>query len=263
MKGNRIDELFRNGLESHKAVAPASAWGKLDAALPQKSKKGAYFWLSIAASIVLLATIGWLAFNIQSSSSGIDKEVLSEQQSVIDKSPKAQHNERPETTAPNSASVKKVEIIEPVKDRIVQLPALVAQNDISQHSTLEEKIQESMESMTSDNTILKIDLVKPTTLKPQFLVNNLSLFNASINSESLLEEVILTEDEFNALETETKKRSGLLNSIVSVAKGVNSGTKALSEIRKSKNEFVSKDLKYGTKTDATAEDIEDGPEEKQ
>lgn len=262
MKGNRIDELFRNGLESHKAAAPASAWDKLDAALPQKSKKSAYFWLSIAASLVLLATIGWLAFNNQNSSAGIDKEVLSEKKPVIDESSKAQHNGQPETTRPNNTSTEEVEYIEPVKDKIAQLPTLVAQNNISQPSAIEENIQEAMESVTSDNLMLKIDLIKPATLKPRFLVNNISRFNANINTETLMDEVLLTEEEFNALESENKKRFGLLNSIVSVAKGVNSGTKALSEMRKSKNDFVSNDLKYGTKTDATTEGIEDGPENK-
>jgi len=262
MKGNNIDELFRNGLESHKITAPESAWGKLEAQLPQKNKKGAYFWLSIAASIVLLATIGWLAFNNQNSLEGINKEVLSNKPAQIDEPGKSQNAQQPEEIIPSEEAQEKEELVEPVQDKVSSMPRLVAQRDLKKPADLTDQVQEAIES-ASDNFSLKIEMIRPSTLKPQVLVSNFSHLRFSVNSQALMDGILLTEDEFRAMEQEGKKKFGFLNSIVSVAKSVNNGTKALSEMRKSKNEFVTNDLKYGAKTDSTTEGIEDGPENKQ
>ena len=61
----------------------------------------------------------------------------------------------------------------------------------------------------------------------------------------------------DALENERKKKFGFLDGIVSMAKSVNSGAKAISEIRKSKNEWVSNDLKYGDKAEDSKEEDSD------
>ena len=262
MKGNNIDELFRNGLESHKTAAPESVWSRLEAELPQENKKGAYFWLSIAASIVLLATIGWLAFNNKNSSGGFNKEVLSNKPAQVDESTKAKNTQQPEEIIPSQEPEEKDEIVEPVQDKVSALPRLVAQNDLKQPANLTEEAQEAIEAV-SDDFSLKIEMIRPAALKPQYLVRNSASFNYSINNQTLMDGILLTEDEYRAMEQEGKKKFGFLNSIVSVARGVNNGTKALSEIRKSKNEFITNDLKYGAKTDATTEGSEDGPEFKQ
>jgi len=49
---------------------------------------------------------------------------------------------------------------------------------------------------------------------------------------------------------------------VSVAKGVNGGKLALSEIRKSKNNFFTNDLKYGS-SEGEDEDLEDNLDEQE
>ena len=61
-------------------------------------------------------------------------------------------------------------------------------------------------------------------------------------------------------EPQKKKKFSLLSGIVTVAKGVNSGKLALSEMRKSKNDFFNNDLKYGSKEGE--EDLDDDLDEK-
>ena len=53
-----------------------------------------------------------------------------------------------------------------------------------------------------------------------------------------------------------KKKFSLMSGIVSVAKGVNEGTKALSEMRKSKIEFVNSELKYGSDQDQSPQQLQ-------
>lgn len=260
MKGNRIDELFRNGLESHKSEVPAGAWSKIEESLPQKSKKGVYFWLSIAASMILLATLGWLAFNNQQSDSPVQPNVLSENKSepIESVSPKADTNLQ--ASAPEEKKEEQVDIIQPVEDLKVGLPSLVAEEKNEAYNDINQEVKQVLASSSEERAQLKIETISPLSLKPQLLITDIRSHKAMINTEAFMQNLVLTEEEFNALETEGKRKFGFINSIVSVARGVNNGTKALSEIRKSKNEFVTNDLKYGTKTDATTEGSEDEDE---
>ena len=60
MKGNQIDDLFRKKLAHQKLNPPPAAWSSLEQHLPTRKKKGAYFLISIAASLLLIFTAGWL-----------------------------------------------------------------------------------------------------------------------------------------------------------------------------------------------------------
>lgn len=54
MEANKIDELFKNGLQDLPSAPSPAAWGKLETMI-QKKKKGVIFWYyGLAASIVLL-----------------------------------------------------------------------------------------------------------------------------------------------------------------------------------------------------------------
>ena len=261
MKGNRIDELFRNGLESHKITAPENAWAKLEAGLPQKSKKGAYFWLSIAATLLLLATIGWLAINQKGASEQTPTQILSQNE------PQKEVNEQ--TTAKNDAieeistnnSQVEIEPVSPIKVQSEQIPNLVA-NTQTVPASLKQEIETGI-----DNTLtsfeLKIEMIRPEGLKPQYLAQRHVSLSMDVHPQFLIERTVLSMEEVQQLENQNKKRFGLISGIVSVAKGVNNGSKAISEMRKSKNEFVNNDLKYGTKTDGTTEGSDDEQDLKQ
>jgi hypothetical protein len=56
------------------------------------------------------------------------------------------------------------------------------------------------------------------------------------------------------LESPKKKRFSMVDGIISLAKGVNSAKETLSEIRTVKNDFVSKELKYGSNIETKSEE---------
>lgn len=60
---NKIDRLFREGLDSHQMQPSDAAWNQLQSQLP--GKKRTTNWLAIAASISLLLTLSWLVYQAQ------------------------------------------------------------------------------------------------------------------------------------------------------------------------------------------------------
>src|SRR5688572_18384256 len=67
------DELFREKLAGYQKPAPASAWEKIAAAQSKKNNK--WLWLKIAASIALVAVVGYL-FWPETKTEDISKEAL-------------------------------------------------------------------------------------------------------------------------------------------------------------------------------------------
>ena len=257
MKGNKIDELFRNGLESHKASAPVGAWDKIEAGLPQKKKKGAIFWISIAASFTLLAAISWLALDNKQQTQPQPQQILSEKEAQpesLNKSTLAQEENQQESPVQNKTVP--TEKIDPISNKIDQLPLLVAVNSASSKE-IQEEIQAEFQEMNEQAFELKIELIQPRALKSQFMARNLSKSDFIINTDLLKESFSIAPEGRDALENERKKKFGFLDGIVSMAKSVNSGAKAISEIRKSKNEWVSNDLKYGDKAEDSKEEDSD------
>lgn len=245
MKGNNIDDLFRNGLGSHKITPPSDAWSKIESQLPKKSKKGVYFWLSIAASIILVFTFGWIILSNSQESQSVDNTLQAKQDVTLENnSPAAIPVIEPE----NIAS------ITPNKQLVVQAPAKVATPEISEApstSAVEEigKLQannSSKEEFLEEEQIIELIKIDIKTL-PSFYVSQEMSYDSFDRDISINLEAYISSYQILTLEPTKKKKFSLLSGIVNVAKGVNSGKLALSEIRKSKNDFFNKDLKYGSK----------------
>ncbi len=66
-------------------------------------------------------------------------------------------------------------------------------------------------------------------------------------------DVSMAEYDVVSIETSKKRKFSMLDGIVSLAKGVNSAKETLSDIRTVKNDFVSKELKYGISTETEPE----------
>lgn len=261
MKDNRLDELFRNELESHKITPPQNAWAKIEEGLPNKNKKGAYFWLSIAASIMLLATIGWLTFSNGNIAQQATQEVLSEVKTEVAPSTTAQSNDLKPKVDISTDAEKTIELIDPVPTESKTF-ALVAVANASKENAdeVQESVIEDSQSLINENLRLAIDVIQPKDFKkPNFIVSNFSALKINLNTDILMQSVMLSPEEFEEIESERDRRPSFISGIVSVARGVNSGTKALSEIRKSKNEFITNDLKYGQKTDGSVEGTDEPP----
>ena len=270
MKGNKIDDLFRNGLESHKISPPSTAWDKVESQLPKQSKKGIYFWISIAATILLVFAFGWIALNSQSDSQKAD-----------DKLQTAQNEPKKAVLTPaeqkQQAQAEIINPITPKKDLVAgstetmkMTPSVTVPSKSINHTAIKSteklaniEVQDSpVEAEQPPMIIIDLEHILPATAKtPKFFVVEQVVKEDFVKDFSVDIEVFVASHYIMTEEPTKRKRFSLLNGIVSVAKGVNNGKLAFSEMRKSKNDFFNNDLKYGSK-ESESEDIEDDLDEK-
>lgn len=267
MKGNKIDELFRNGMTSHKISPPSAAWDKIEQSLPEKNNNGVYFWLKIAASIVLVAVFGWIALNNNTVNEGPQQD--QQQAGLVEEEPKDEVVSTPEDQ--KATEEPSLEVIKPAENKsTVNLTAQVEEQDVASKEEIADTPSESIsETLTAEvqeqieHSELELLMIDPlTSQKPlNFIDTELSVrvnyfdFNGSLQQYINSQEALLTE-------LPKRKKFSLLSGIVSVAKGVNNGKVSLSEFRKSKNEFFINDLKYGEKAEETEDEDEDAPNDK-
>lgn len=246
MKGNRIDELFRNKLDHHRSEAPIGAWDKIEAGLPQKKKKGAYFWLSIAASVCLIAVTTWLLWN--------PTDATQQAPELAEKPQELPQKEIQEEAPANEEIVSpKEETIELISPKVQEPAQLVAEANNDQATN---ELEASLTASVPEPNFANVDLIEPEALRARlWLKRPPRVLQVKIDTQTLVQSSLLSKSEFEQRQEAKSKGFGLLDGIIAVAKGVNSGVKALSEIRQSKNEFVSSDLKYGDED----EDVEDSP----
>lgn len=76
MTRHKIDDLFEQKLAGSEFTPSTAAWSKLESQLAQKKKKGFFFYMSIAASVALVLTFGWLVWRSQAHISQTDAIAL-------------------------------------------------------------------------------------------------------------------------------------------------------------------------------------------
>lgn len=269
MKDNKIDDLFRKGLASHKISAPSNAWDKIESQLPKQSKKGIYFWISIAASLALVFTFGWIMIS-NSNSEELLNESLSNNTVEVEKEDASPSQETPKTSPSDIVTPEEINgenlVAESTsgKDKQEQIanrnitPSITVNPQILQlNAQIEESVQEVTTLEIKEIELIKID----QRFAPRFeIIESIAQNNFMIDFSVDLEAYLNSPQNTSELPGK-RKRFSLLSGIVSVAKGVNGGKLALSEIRKSKNNFFTNDLKYGS-SEGEDEDL-DGDLDKQ
>ncbi|GEM_PF-745805 len=270
MKDNKIDDLFRKGLASHKISAPSNAWDKIESQLPKQSKKGIYFWISIAASLALVFTFGWIMLSNANSDellnenlSNITVETEKKDVNPLKETPKAS---LPDIITPEEGVAKNL-VAKSTSDKDEQeqianrniTPSITVNPQILQlNAQIEESVQEVTTLEFKEIELIKMD----QRFAPKFdLIESIAQNNFMIDFSVDLEAYLNSPQNTSELPGK-RKRFSLLSGIVSVAKGVNGGKLALSEIRKSKNNFFTNDLKYGS-SEGEDEDLEDNLDEQE
>lgn len=81
MENHKIDRLFQDKLSRHEVDPSPQAWEAINAELKKDNKP--MVWLSIAASVALIATIGWLMLrnDQEASPSGVQSYAAADQPS--------------------------------------------------------------------------------------------------------------------------------------------------------------------------------------
>ena len=74
------DKLFKQKLENYQRPAPVSAWSRIEAGRSKKNNK--YFWLKIAASLLLLAVISYTLISINEADDNTIAQQGSRQENI-------------------------------------------------------------------------------------------------------------------------------------------------------------------------------------
>ena len=77
MSNRELDNLFKNKLEDIKKTPSSKAWQKLQSDLPEDTKKGTWYYLGIAASILLLT--GFVGFMLINNEDKPDEQLAEKQ----------------------------------------------------------------------------------------------------------------------------------------------------------------------------------------
>ena len=250
MKGNEIDNLFREKLGPQKITPSADLWNKVEGNLDNK-KKGIYFWLSIAGGILIIFTIGKLALN-NSTDQANNPELQANVKVEIPAKDKeadpvpAKSNDATEKEPVTTAS--KPDTFSPSLKALDPTNQLVAKvvPDVPQKTLVNENVDQSM-SRALVASISKIDISQKLALSASINLNRPMVMPLSIM------DVSVAEFDGVYIEPSKKKKFSMLDGILTLAKGVNNAKETLSDIRTVKNDFVSKELKYGMSTETEPE----------
>ncbi|KYG76637.1 hypothetical protein [Roseivirga echinicomitans] len=254
MKGNPIDDLFREKLGSHKIAPPANAWSQIEGNLAKK-KKGAFFSLSIAASIVIILTAGALYIN-QANKSGNDLEQLQANKEVENEGVKtpdqksigtpANEKENTENQPQEKEADPSIQVIQP--QQITPPARLTAQVDATPTVDIIEPTEESRVIINFD----KIDIGQVLSVNTSVDFDYLKLMPLTLRDYT---------DESFEIDMQRKKKFSMMDGLISIAKSVSKTKETLSDLRATKNEFVANELKYGVDTEG--EDDTKFPDNKQ
>lgn len=259
MKDNKIDDLFRQKLSHQKLTPPPTAWAAIEQNLPGKKKRGVYFWISVAASLLLICTLGWvmLSGNESTSTPGQTLASTEKQPELIKDNQQSIETLEAEADAnPIDAEIIKTDIPEPAPAK------LMASADKNNNTTIITRRVDQVNNAVTDlnETIHKRELIiiNPIKLEDHLSINSMARkpnFDMIIPLQ-LTDYYIPYSEDLRPIPK--KKKFRVLNGIISIAKEVNSSKLSLSELRNAKNNFVNDDLKYGSKAE---EGVEDDSEE--
>lgn len=223
-----IDDLFREGLASRKITPSPQAWDSIQGNLNQGKAGGKriYFLTAVAASVCLLCAATWTYVKTDSSDS---QDTITNQVASIDKKTSIgiELEQTPEfklDLPSNSNSSQPVYIAQTSQTEVQSL-------ELSE-TNIPERNEVILQSLDKNISLASIDPI--IAKKPYFNLPNY------ISSPEIVEKP-------------RGMRFNIIKSVVSMAKGVNDGKKAISEMRKSKIEFINEDLKYGSEKESESE----------
>ena len=239
MKGNPIDDLFREKLGNHKIAPPANAWSQIEGNLAKK-KKGAFFWLSIAASVVIILTAGALYIN-QSEKSGADLEQLQANKEVENeavKTPDQNNIDTPEKEKQNTEDQSQEKEAAP-SIQFVQPQQIAAPSKLTAQVNTKPTV-DIIETVDQSRVIInlnKIDIAQTLSVNTSVDFDYLKLMPLTLKDYT---------DESFEIDMQNKKKFSMMDGLISIAKGVSKTKETLSDLRTAKNEFVTNELKYGS-----------------
>ncbi|HMG88525.1 MAG TPA: hypothetical protein VK589_00645 [Chryseolinea sp.] len=236
------DELFREKLEGYQKPAPASAWEKIAAAQSKKNDK--WLWLKIAASIALVAVVGYISWP-DTNTEVLSKESLTKpaeektseqvpasdekladvkkesQPSATSDQPSTQTSKQKKTNkkmAPPKVDVKKLNVADVVEEEILPL-----QNETHEEIALVETVTQPQ--------------LEDTPVVTKVEAHNMTLVYSAKDVEEYLDKKSLAEA------TSDSKKSSTLKKLLKKANDLTNNQDPFGELRQKKNEILALNFK--------------------
>ncbi len=229
------DELFRSKLENFQMPAPAGAWSKVEAGLKNSSRSG-WFWIRVAASVVLLLMTGGVLYRTFSPEQKVPLAEQSEK-SVALENPVQQHMSNAlvaefETTtgitATTSSSIKST------KKELTKKPAIIDSHTtelIADATTLTnlpnaaaDIYEDSAEQVNSEVAAIS----KPSAEAPSLYI----VYTTDEVNQKYLRQT--PEDDA----TSPEKKSSRMQMLMAVANNITTGDAGIGDLRQWKDEIL-------------------------
>ena len=235
------DQLFREKLEGYQKPAPASAWEKIAAAQSKKNDK--WLWLKIAASIALVAVVGYISWP-ETKTQDLSQESLAKpkEQKTSEQVPSTDTKAadvKTETSEPSSKeqstssskrnrSVKK---ISPITDGVQDLNL----SEIPKEEVLPLQ-NETNENIASLETVIQPQ-IEETSTAAQPDPQKITLVYTAKDVEEYLDKKSLAEA------TSDSKKSSTLKKLLKKAEDLTNNQDPFGELRQKKNEILALNFK--------------------
>lgn len=237
----KIDRLFSDKLNQWESPPGAEVWQQLENKLLTRKRKVLYWRLSIAASILLLFSIGYIFWNITSPQTDI---TIAETQPnvsssnnvptpiVIQQTPKSEENGSvPAKKITDKAPVKKSVVIKSENNKVMK-KVLPMEEKASEELGIEEPLISEVNHQTP---MISTEEVKEDVKRklPPITIEYRSGSSVAIKAE---------------VDTSKTEPRGLIRKIQSIAKDVRESDIGIGSLRQAKDEFLAFDKK-GVKTE--------------
>ncbi len=258
MTKHKIDDLFNEKLAGSEFAPSPVAWSKLESQLAQKKKKGIIFWMSMAASVALLLTFGWLVFGSEEEINQVKVIAENNNEPTINIAPSDTvqieegfpviDNNIMEENTPEKVQIRQKNEVEkqaksPIDTQNTKIqksntPLIIIQqkSNLAVNKSPEEVQKDILE--TADKTIADVlDTNKSiATNTPVEQIKAPSKESGSIKLVYTLKPSVSTE---SIAQGTKKEKNSPFKKVVTFAKNVKENPKGIGHLRNAKNNFLS------------------------
>ena len=246
---NKIDNLFRNKLDSHEVIPTVEAWRKINSQLNQNKRKKGAIWMSIAAAVTLIiVSITYFNNEVPNDNNKLQiSEILPEKEVVIEESV----NQIEESNT-QEESINSNKIIQIAPETVVaqnEKPTIPAINiNTEEKEVIPIAVASNNESTINDEQIVNkvtIDLTeenKTNIAEIENVSKKETVPYSSVKITYNLQPVVKIDSSvFTEKEIGIDSKSGVLGKIVAFAKNAKASDVSLGQLRAAKDDLLSFD----------------------
>lgn len=257
MSDKDLDSLFKNKLEEFHKTPVRDLWAEINEQLPNKAKTPGYWILGIAASLLLLVTVGVVFYNYTTEDSNVIE--LANNDQPIEKN--VEHSEVQQSSKIETSVTKDEEIPEltttpketkhVINKEIKKTPAKTnsAQSILKTELNEVQVAENNMDTNSESNNVNEAVDIKMLVIDQEDVAanNNETQATPSVDNASKSKQPGSTltfdindlgqKEELASNDTKDAKKESKLKQLFNIAKDLKEGESGISDLREAKNEL--------------------------